>query len=47
MILKKRLDLIKTFLNILQLVRNGIDKKHNKWYQEALVSATTTQVNES
>ena len=43
----KGLDLIKTLLNIFELVRNDIDNRHNKWYQEALALATTAQVSES
>ena len=43
----KGLDLIKTLLNIFELVRNDIDNRHNKCYQEALALATTAQVSES
>ena len=43
----KGFDLIKTLLNIFELVRNDIDNRHNKCYQEALALATTAQVSES
>ena len=43
----KGLDLIKTLLNIFELVINNIDNKHNKWHQEALALATTAQLSES
>ena len=42
----KGLDLIKTFLNIFELVRNDINNRHNKWYQELSALATTTRVSE-
>ena len=43
----KGLDLISTLLNIFELVRNDIDNRHNKWYQEALALATATHLSES
>ena len=43
----KGLDLINTLLNIFELVRNDIDNRHNKWYQEALALATATHLSES
>ena len=42
----KGLDLISTLLNIFELVRNDIDNRHNKWYQEALALATATHLSE-
>ena len=43
----KGLDLINTLLNIFELVRNDIDNRHNKWYQEALALATAAHLSES
>ena len=43
----KGFDLIKTFLSIFELVRNDINNRHNKWYQEVSALATTARVSES
>ena len=44
----KGIDVINTLLNIFELVRNDIDTRHNKWYQEAFLAlATASQVSES
>ena len=42
----KGFDIIKTLLNIFELVRDNIDNKYSKWCQDTLALATTAQVSE-
>ena len=43
----KGIDIINTFRNIFELVRNNIENRHNDWYQDALALPTPAHVGES
>lgn len=43
----KGLDLIKTLLNVFELIRVDIQNKHSIWYKEALEIATSVNLDES